>query len=159
LIFLAEMDSFPAAPVRTTPREKSMSTKNRSPQESVKERVARHLRAADIMVKESHFSEAVVQIEVALQLDPKNYYSRSFLDRARAQMEKAQAKPIEPTEEKDTKAAKEDQRIEQISILLRAADQFIAAKKYKLAQQQVRRSLPSIHRTTTPKRMMSASAS
>ncbi len=114
-----------------------MLSKNDPQQESIKERVARHLRVADIMVKESHFSEAVVQIEAALDLDPKNYYARSFLNRARAQMEKLQKKPAEQTDGKDSKAAKDDQRREQISMLLRAADQFIAAKKYKLAQQQV----------------------
>ena len=114
-----------------------MSIKEVPQSEPIKERVARHLRAADIMVKESHFSDAVMQIEAALQLDPKNYYARSFLDRARVQMEKSQTKPVEQTDGKDPKAAKDDQRIEQISMLLRAADQFIAAKKFKLAQQQV----------------------
>lgn len=114
-----------------------MLTKDTSQTESMKERVARHLRAADIMVKESHFSDAVIQIEAALQLDPKNYYARSFLDRARVQMARWGAKPAEQTEGKDSKAAKDDKRVEQISMLLRAADQFIAAKKYKLARQQV----------------------
>ncbi len=114
-----------------------MPSKESPQSESIKERVALHLRAADIMVKESHFSDAVVQIEAALQLDPKNYYARSFLDRARVQMGKVQNKSAEQTEGKDLKAAKDDQRLEQISMLLRAADQFIAAKKYKLAQQQV----------------------
>jgi CheY-like chemotaxis protein len=114
-----------------------MPSKNSSQAASVKERVALHLRAADIMVKESQFSDAVVQIEAALQLDPKNYYARSFLARARVQMAKAQIKPAGQTAEKDSKTAKDDQRLEQISMLLRAADQFIAAKKYKLAQQQV----------------------
>ncbi len=114
-----------------------MSTKDTSQAESIKERVARHLRAADIMVKESHFSDAVVQIEAALQLDPRNYYARSFLDRARVQMGKSQNKPAEQADAKESKAAKDEQRIDQISMLLRAADQFIAAKRYKLAQQQV----------------------
>jgi CheY-like chemotaxis protein len=120
-----------------TLREDFMLSKDTSQSESIKERVARHLRAADIMVKESHFSDAVVQIEAALELDPKNYYARSFLVRARVQMEKAGNRPAEQAEGKDAKAAKEDQRLDQISMLLRAADQFIAAKKYKLAQQQV----------------------
>jgi CheY-like chemotaxis protein len=114
-----------------------MSIKEVPQSEPIKERVARHLRAADIMVKESHFSDAVMQIEAALQLDPKNYYARSFLDRARVQMEKSRTEPVEQTDAKAAKAAKDNQRIEQISMLLRAADQFIAAKKFKLAQQQV----------------------
>jgi len=115
-----------------------MITRNDAQPESLKERVALHLRAADILVKESKFADAVAQIEVALQLDPKSYYARSFLERARAQMERArQKKELEQPETKDTKATLEDQRIGQISLLLRTADQLIAAKKYKLAQQQV----------------------
>lgn len=89
------------------------------------------------MVKESHFSDAVIQIEAALQLDPKNYYARSFLDRARVQMERAQSRQSEQKDVKDARAAQDDQRIAQISMLLRTADQFIALKKYRLAQQQV----------------------
>lgn len=115
-----------------------MITKNDAQPESLKERVALHLRAADILVKESKFVDAVAQIEVALELDPKNYYARSFLERARAQMERArQKKELEQPDAKDAKATLEDQRIAQISLLLRTADQLIAAKKYKLAQQQV----------------------
>lgn len=129
------MDSFGLPYI--TLREKFMLSKNDSQQESIKERVARHLRAADIMVKESQFRDAVLQIEAALELDPKNYYARSFLDRVRVQMEKSQKKSGELAEAKDPKAARDNQRIAQISMLLRAADQFIAVKKYKLARQQV----------------------
>jgi tetratricopeptide (TPR) repeat protein len=115
-----------------------MITKNDAQSESIKERVARHLRVADIMIKESKFADAVAQVEVALELDPKNYYARSFLERARSLMERArQKKELEQPDAKDAKATLEDQRISQISLLLRTADQLIAAKKYKLAQQQV----------------------
>jgi CheY-like chemotaxis protein len=115
-----------------------MITRNDAQPESLKERVALHLRAADILLKESKFVDAIAQLDVALELDPKNYYARSFLERARAQMERArQKRELEQPEAKDTKATVEDQRIAQISLLLRTADQLIAAKKYKLAQQQV----------------------
>jgi CheY-like chemotaxis protein len=115
-----------------------MILKKDSQADSTKELVARHLRAADILVKEGNIVEAVKQIERAIDLDPKNYYARSFLERARAQMERArQKKELEQPDAKDTKAILEDQRIAQISLLLRTADQLIAAKKYKLAQQQV----------------------
>jgi CheY-like chemotaxis protein len=107
-----------------------MATKKDTQGESVKELVARHLRAADILVKEGNLAEAIRQIEVAIGLDPKNYYARSFLDRARAQlgrMPKATAAP------ESQKSSAENQ----ISLLLRAADQFMIAKNYKLARQQV----------------------
>lgn len=114
-----------------------MFGKKEARSDSIKERVARHLRAADLMVKEGAYSNAVIQIETALELDPKNYYARSFLERARAQMERAPKKQEPPEGQKESKAAREDRKIEQISLLLRAADQLIAAKKYKIAQQQV----------------------
>jgi CheY-like chemotaxis protein len=101
---------------------------------TTKERIARYLRVADYMVKEGKLEEAVIQIEKALQLDPKNYYARSFLERLRSQMEKIQQRRVENGE---AKSINEEQKLEQISLLLRAADQFIAAKNYKLALQQV----------------------
>lgn len=108
--------------------------KNQTKSESIKEQVALHLRAADILVKEGNLPEAIAQIERALKIDPKNYYARSFLDRARVQLEKM-PKPAASSEQ--PKPREEDRRIEQISMLLRAADQFISAKKYHLARQQV----------------------
>ncbi len=100
----------------------------------VKERIARFLRVADYMVKEGKYEESVIQIEKALQLDPKNYYARSFLERIRAHMDKLQQKAAEDGK---SKQLGEEQKLEQISLLLRAADQFIAAKNFKLALQQV----------------------
>jgi CheY-like chemotaxis protein len=114
-----------------------MTGKNDAQPESIKERVARHLRAADIMAKESQFAAAIVQIETALQLDPKNYYARSFLDRVKVQMGRFKNTHTEEADPKESKAAHDERRIDQISMLLRAAEQFIAVKKYNLAQQQV----------------------
>jgi CheY-like chemotaxis protein len=109
-------------------------TKNQPASGSIKEQVALHLRAADILVKEGNLREAVTQIELALRIDPKNYFARSFLDRARVQLEKM-PKPSATAEQ--PKSSEEDRRIEQISMLLRTADQLIVAKKYLLARQQV----------------------
>ena len=111
-----------------------MISKKEAQPVATKERIARYLRVADYMVKEGKLEEAVIQIEKALQLDPKNYYARSFLERLRSQMEKIQQRRMENGE---AKSINEEQKLEQISLLLRAADQFIAAKNYKLALQQV----------------------
>jgi len=111
-----------------------MITKNNPSGDSVKELVARHLRAADILVKEGNLNEAILQIERSLEIDPKNYYARSFLDRVRVQLSKM-PKPAAPAE--PSKPSAEDQKIDQISLLLRTADQLLAAKSYKLARQQV----------------------
>ena len=111
-----------------------MITKNTPSGDSIKELVARHLRAADILVKEGNLNEAILQVERALEIDPKNYYARSFLDRVRVQLSKM-PKPAAPPEQ--SKPSAEDQKIDQISLLLRTADQLLAAKSYKLARQQV----------------------
>ncbi|HCA78353.1 MAG TPA: hypothetical protein DEP53_01330 [Bacteroidetes bacterium] len=111
-----------------------MITKKNPSGDSVKELVARHLRAADILVKEGSLAEAVVQVERALEIDPKNYYARSFLDRIRIQQSKAPKTPATP---EPSKPSMEDRKIEQISLLLRTADQLLVAKNYKLARQQV----------------------
>jgi len=111
-----------------------MITKNNPASDSVKELVARHLRAADILAKEGNLREAVVQIERALEIDPKNYYARSFLDRVRIQQSRTPKAAAAP---ESLKPSAEDRKIEQISLLLRAADQFLVAKHYKLARQQV----------------------
>jgi CheY-like chemotaxis protein len=111
-----------------------MITKRDPQAESTKEQVARHLRAADILVKEGNLAEAITQIERSLEIDPKSYYARSFLDRVRVLLSKV-PKPA-PVFDK-SKTSVEDKKIEQISLLLRAADQFIVAKNYKLARQQV----------------------
>ena len=111
-----------------------MISKKEPQPSTLKERIARYLRVADFMVKEGKLEEAVIQIEKALQLDPKNYYARSFLERLHSQMDKIQQRRVESGE---AKTLSDEQKLEQISLLLRAADQFIAAKNYKLALQQV----------------------
>ena len=102
--------------------------------DSVKEQVARFLRAGDLLSKEGNYKDALLQIERALELDPKNYYARSFYERIRSQVSRVTQAS---TEKPEAMAVAEDHRIDQISLLLRAADQFIALKKYKLARQQV----------------------
>ena len=114
-----------------------MFRKKRTHSGPIKERVARHLRAADLLVKEGDYSNAVILIEAALELDPRNYYARSFLERARALVERAPKKKNQSEAPKESMAAREEHKIEQISHFLRAADQMIAAKNYRLAQQQV----------------------
>jgi len=111
-----------------------MLGKNPPQANPTKDKIAQHLRAADILVKEGKHDDAVFQLENALQLDPKNYFARSFLERLRVQIAGRQKKE---TERGERNSASDDQKIEQIAMLLRAADQFIAAKNYKLALQQV----------------------
>jgi CheY-like chemotaxis protein len=111
-----------------------MFSKKVPPVDSVKEHVARYLRAADLLSKEGKYEDALMQIERALKLDPKNYYARSFFERIRTHIHKEEKASSDKAE---VKAVSDDQKIEQISLLLRAADQFIGLKNYKLALQQV----------------------
>ncbi len=111
-----------------------MLGKKVTPVDSVKEQIARYLRAADLLVKEGKHEDALMQIERALKLDPKNYYARSFFERVRGHIHKEETASSQRAE---VKAVSDDQKIEQISLLLRAAEQFITLKNYKLALQQV----------------------
>jgi len=60
-----------------------MFSKKAPPVDSVKEQVARYLRTADLLSKEGKYEDALMQVERALKLDPKNYYARSFFERSR----------------------------------------------------------------------------
>jgi CheY-like chemotaxis protein len=100
----------------------------------IKERIAQHLRTADYFVKEGKYDNALLEIDKALKLDPKNLFARSFLDRVRYQMERAQKDVQQSTR---TRELSEEKRLQQISMLLKTADQLIQAKNYKLALQQV----------------------
>jgi CheY-like chemotaxis protein len=103
----------------------------KEPQSSqLKEVVARHLRAADSFAKEGQYDNALLEIQRALNLDPKNYYARSFQDRVKAELEKHQQKLVKK-EAQD--AFQDEQKLDAVSQLLKTADQLIAAKDYKEA--------------------------
>jgi len=112
-----------------------MSGKKDTETSSNKERIAEHLRAADQFVKEGKYDDAVLQIEHALKLEPRNLYARSFFERVRTLAERAQKDP----RQRAAAAAQEEARLRQIGLLLKAAEQLIQAKKYTLAQQQVQK--------------------
>jgi CheY-like chemotaxis protein len=96
----------------------------------LKERVARHLRAADELVRRKQFDDAILEIERANKLDPKNLYARSFLERTRfiAQQEHEQQEKV--FGESDMLI---ERRMETISQLLASAEEFIKTKKYQRA--------------------------
>ncbi len=100
----------------------------------IKEQIAQHLRAADYLVKDGKLDHALHEIERALKLDPKNLFARSFYERVRFQIERSQKDAQQSAKSKELS---DEQRLQQISLLLKAADQMIQAKNYKLALQQV----------------------
>ncbi|MGB2868166.1 MAG: response regulator [Bacteroidota bacterium] len=100
----------------------------------VKELVARHIRAADVLSKEGRFEEAMFEVKKALEFDPKNYYARSFEERLRQRLEK--------TEQKASMASisiqeNMEKKSEEVARLLRNADQYIEYKQYKLALEEI----------------------
>ncbi len=128
LIFTREMDSFDST------LEKNMFGKKDTQTNPIKEQLAQHLRAADYLVKDGKLDHALHEIEKALKLDPKNLFARSFYERVRFQLERAQKDAQQSAKSKELS---DEQRLQQISLLLKAADQMIQAKNYKLALQQV----------------------
>ncbi|MBI3110695.1 MAG: response regulator [Ignavibacteriales bacterium] len=99
-----------------------------------KERVARHLRAADTHAREGRYDDALLEIENALRLDPKNYYARSFLERVRFQMQKAEKRANQKLQ---SESQTEEQKINKVSELLRMAEHYIDQKEYALASKEI----------------------
>ena len=85
-------------------------------------------------MKEGKHESAVIQLEKALQLDPKNYFTRSFLERLRVQMER---RPQKAAEKREQSAEADERKIAQIATLLRLASKLITEKNYAGALQQV----------------------
>ena len=100
----------------------------------LKEVVARHLRSADTLAKERRYDDALLEIQRALSLDPKNYYARSFQDRVRAEMDRQQQRLVQ--KEQEVMNA-DEKKLDAVTQLLRNADELIVAKNYKEALQVV----------------------
>jgi len=54
-----------------------MFKKKKQSTDPLKERVSRHLRTADELVRRKKYDGALLEIESAFELDPKNMYIRS----------------------------------------------------------------------------------
>jgi CheY-like chemotaxis protein len=108
--------------------------KKERPSEPFIEGVSRHLRAADEHVKKKRYDDALAEIERAFEIDPKNMYIRSFLERVRYLIQKESEKKSKVFGEMDSTI---ERRMETISQLLISAEQFIKAKKYKRALEAV----------------------
>jgi CheY-like chemotaxis protein len=113
-----------------------MINKNQPQSSQIKEVVARHLRSADTCAKEGRYEDALLEIQRALALDQNNYYARSFQDRIRAEIEKRKEK-LAKKEQQEVFA--DEKKLDDVSQLLKTADQFIASKDYKEALKVVAR--------------------
>jgi len=107
-----------------------MFNRKKSQVEPFKERVSKHLRAADELVKQKKYNDALLEIESAFELDPKNMYIRSFLERTRYLIQKENEKRSKEFGEMDMPL---ERRMQTVSRLLASAEEFIKVKLYHRA--------------------------
>ena len=107
-----------------------MFKKKKSPVDPFKDRVSKHLRTADELVRQKKYDDALLQIESAFELDPKNMYIRSFLERTRYLIQKENEKRTMVFGEMDMAV---ERRMQTISRLLATAEEFIKVKLYHRA--------------------------
>ena len=96
----------------------------------IKEMTGEHLRAADKLVRLKRYNEALIEIENAYKIDPKNMYTRSFLERTRYLIDKENEKRLQVFGEFDIT---NERRMEAVSQLFVSVEEFIREKKYPKA--------------------------
>ena len=112
-----------------------MFNKKQAHSDPVKEVVSEYLRAADKLVRQKRYDEALLEIENAYKIDPKNMYTRSFLERTRYMIEKENEKRSQVFGGEINMTS--ENRMETISQLFKAAEEFIKEKKYHHASNAV----------------------
>ncbi|MBN1398602.1 MAG: response regulator [Bacteroidetes bacterium] len=111
-----------------------MPEENKQDPKDIKEQIGKHLRAADELTRQQKFEEALMEIERALEIDPKHNYARSFLERVKLMYKRSQPKDSEQavTEEKPP-----EDPAALISQYLAKAEEFIKNKDYTHALEEV----------------------
>jgi len=104
-----------------------MSNKKQSSIDSVKALTSEHLRAADKLVRLKRYDEALHEIESAYKIDPKNMYTRAYIERTRYILDKENEKRLQVFGESDMTG---EHRMEAISQLFASVEEFISEKKY-----------------------------
>jgi len=107
-----------------------MFRKKKSTVDPFKDRVSKHLRTADELVRQKKYDDALLEIESAFELDPKNMYIRSFLERTRYLIQKENEKRENAFGEMDMPL---ERRMQTVSRLLASAEEFIKVKMYHRA--------------------------
>jgi CheY-like chemotaxis protein len=107
-----------------------MFNKKKTSTDPFKDRVSKHLRTADELVRQKKYDDALLEIESAFELDPKNMYVRSFLERTRYLIQKENEKRTKEFGEMDMPL---ERRMQTVSHLLASAEEFIKVKLYHRA--------------------------
>ena len=113
-----------------------MSEEKKIDPQVLKERVGKHLRTADEFTHQQRYEEALMEIERALEIDPKNNYARSFLERVKLMHKRTQ--PKEPDQEVTEEKSLEE-RTALIAQHLSKAEEYINKKDYAHALEEVAR--------------------
>jgi Response regulator containing CheY-like receiver, AAA-type ATPase, and DNA-binding domains len=113
-----------------------MSEEKKLNPQILKERIGKHLRTADEFTHIQRYEEAILEIEQALEIDPKNNYARSFLERVKLMLKRTQQKETQPTGSIELSL---EERMAVISRHLSLAEEFINKKDYKHALEEVAR--------------------
>jgi CheY-like chemotaxis protein len=111
-----------------------MPNENKLDPQVLREQIGKHLRKADEFTRHQRYEEAILEIEAALKLDPKNNYARSFFERVKLMQKRSQ--PKETGQSAQAEATLEE-RMEIISRHLAVAEEFINKKDYKRALEEV----------------------
>jgi CheY-like chemotaxis protein/antitoxin component HigA of HigAB toxin-antitoxin module len=111
-----------------------MPNENRLDPQALKERIGKHLRTADEFTRYQRYEEAILEIESALDLDPKHNYARSFLERVKLMHKRLQEKEAMQSGPPEMSL---EERMEIISRHLTTAERFINKKDYKHALEEV----------------------
>ena len=113
-----------------------MSEEKKLDPQVLKERIGKHLRTADELTRVRRYEEAIMEIEHALEIDPKNYYARSFLERVKMTYKQTKQKE---TQQAGSAELSLEERMAVISQHLSIAEEFINKKDYKHALEEVAR--------------------
>jgi CheY-like chemotaxis protein len=111
-----------------------MATETNLDPQAMRERIGKHLRAADEYTRNQKYDAAISEVMAALKIDPKNNYARSFLERVKLMQKRSQ-----PKESVQANAAELslEQRMETISHHFIIAEEYINKKDYTAALKEV----------------------
>ncbi len=111
-----------------------MPNENKLDPQVLKERIGKHLRTADEFTRYQRYDEAILEIESALEIDPKHNYARSFLQRVKLMQKRFQEKDAVQSGPAELPL---EERMEIISRHFSAAEEYINKKDYKHALEEV----------------------
>lgn len=98
-----------------------------------KDLITKYLRTADEFFRFSRFDEALVQVDLALSVDPKNVLARSFKERIKMMQKRVQGSEGNT----ENSGMTEEQKQATIARLLASAEELIRAADYKMALNKI----------------------